>query len=107
MTMNVIETNEDSVLEALRQVMDPEIDCNIVDLGLVYSIAMEDGVLTVKMTLTTPGCPMHETICWGVQNVLSGFPGVRDVQVELVWEPRWHPSMMTEQGRAITGARNF
>jgi metal-sulfur cluster biosynthetic enzyme len=105
--MTQIETNGDTVLEALRQVIDPEIGCNIVDLGLVYSIAMENGIVTVKMTLTTPGCPMHETICWGVKNVLIGMPGVNDVEVELVWEPPWLPSMMTEAGRAMTGARNF
>jgi metal-sulfur cluster biosynthetic enzyme len=103
--MSETETNGDTVLEALRQVIDPEIGCNIVDLGLVYSIAMEEGVVTVTMTLTTPGCPMHETICWGVKNVVMEMAGVRDVEVNLVWEPRWDPSMMTDAGRAATGAR--
>lgn len=105
--MTQIETNGDTVLEALRQVIDPEIGCNIVDLGLVYSIAMENGIVTIKMTLTTPGCPMHETICSGVKNVLEEMPGVSDVEVELVWDPPWHPSMMSQAGRSLTGAGNF
>ncbi|HYG21271.1 MAG TPA: metal-sulfur cluster assembly factor [Verrucomicrobiae bacterium] len=105
--MNTIEVNADVILENLRQVIDPEINCNIVDLGLVYSVAMSDGVVTVVMTLTTPGCPMHETICWGVKNVLMSLPGVLDVEVELVWDPPWHPSMMTPAGRQATGASNF
>lgn len=105
--MNPAETNNDIVLETLRQVIDPEIGCNIVDLGLVYSIADDEGVVTIRMTLTTPGCPMHETICDGVRNVLLELPGVRDVQVELVWEPRWHPSMMTDTGRQFVGVRNL
>ncbi|HEU5124696.1 MAG TPA: metal-sulfur cluster assembly factor [Verrucomicrobiae bacterium] len=103
--MNAPEISEDTILNTLRQVIDPEIGCNIVDLGLVYSVAMDDGVVTIKMTLTTPGCPMHETICGGVQNVLHELPGVRDVQVDLVWEPRWNPAMMTDAGRQFIGAR--
>lgn len=103
--MNSPEISDDTILETLRQVIDPEIGCNIVDLGLVYSVAMDDGVVTIKMTLTTPGCPMHETICGGVQNVLQELAGVRDVQVYLVWEPRWNPAMMTDAGRQFIGAR--
>jgi metal-sulfur cluster biosynthetic enzyme len=57
------------------------------------------------MTLTTPGCPMHESIGWGVKNALSGLEGVHDVDVEIVWDPPWNPSMMTEAGRAATGCR--
>ena len=102
--MNATELTADYILETLKQVIDPEIGCNIVDLGLVYSVAMEDGVISVKMTLTTPGCPMHEMICWGVKNALQPLPGVRDVDVELVWEPPWNPGMMTDVGRQITGA---
>jgi metal-sulfur cluster biosynthetic enzyme len=103
--MNAPEISDDTILETLRQVIDPEIGCNIVDLGLVYSVAMVDGLVTIKMTLTTPGCPMHETICGGVQNVLRELPGVRDVQVDLVWEPPWNPGMMTDAGRQFIGAR--
>ena len=103
MTANSL--NETTIFEALHQVIDPEINCNIVDLGLVYSVAVTDGVVKVTMTLTTPGCPMHESISWGVKNALSGLEGVKDVEVEIVWDPPWNPSMMTEAGRTIIGVR--
>jgi len=95
----------DKVEGALRTVIDPEIGCNIVDLGLVYRFAYADGTLTVAMTLTTPGCPMHDSIAEGVKNILLTLAGVTDVIVEIVWNPPWHPSMMTETARALTGVR--
>jgi metal-sulfur cluster biosynthetic enzyme len=94
---------EDVILESLRQVIDPEIGCNIVDLGLVYSVVITGVSVDVTMTLTTQGCPMHESICWGVKEALLNLDGVEEVDVELVWDPPWHPSMMTEEGRAATG----
>ncbi len=94
---------QELLLDTLRQVIDPEIDCNIVDLGLVYSITLHEGLVNVQMTLTTPGCPMHESIGWGVKNALLSLPGIQDVNVDIVWDPPWHPSMMTEQGRARVG----
>jgi metal-sulfur cluster biosynthetic enzyme len=101
--MTPIELTEATVLETLRQVIDPELGCNIVDLGLIYSIAITGTKIEVTMTLTTPGCPMHESIRWGVQNALHNISGVDAAQVDLVWDPPWHPSMMTEFGRAATG----
>ncbi len=95
------------VLETLRQVIDPEIGCNIVDLGLVYSVTIDGGNVGVVMTLTTPGCPMHESICCGVRNALLNLGSVSDADVQLVWDPPWNPSMMTEAGRRATGAGNF
>ena len=97
--------NESQIWNALSQVIDPEIGCNIVDLGLVYSIAIEGENVTVKMTLTTPGCPMSQSIAQGVQWALLGLEGVEDAQVELVWDPLWNPSMMTKAGRAMAGVR--
>ena len=94
---------ENAVLETLRQVSDPEIDCNIVDLGLVYGIAVQGANVRVQMTLTTHGCPMHESIASGVKSALLGLPGVENVEVEVVWDPPWHPAMMTEAGRARVG----
>lgn len=94
---------ETEILEHLRQVVDPEIDCNIVDLGLVYSVAIEGSKVSVRMTLTTAGCPMHESIAGGVKAVLLGLPGVEDAEVEVVWDPPWHPSMMTQTGRERVG----
>jgi metal-sulfur cluster biosynthetic enzyme len=90
---------DELVYETLRQVIDPE-------LGLVYRYAYAAGKLTVTMTLTTPGCPMHDSIAEGVKNILLTLDGVTDVEVEVVWDPPWHPSMMTETGRAMTGVRN-
>jgi metal-sulfur cluster biosynthetic enzyme len=94
---------EAAILDTLRQVIDPELGCNIVDLGLIYSVTITDAKVAVVMTLTTPGCPMHESIRWGAQNALLTLHGVGAAEVEVVWDPPWHPSMMTEFGRAATG----
>jgi|SRR5579859_4636176 len=102
--MNTID--ETRVLETLRQVIDPELGCNIVDLGLVYSVTIIGTKVAVVMTLTTPGCPMHESIRWGAQNALLSVEGVQEAEVDVVWDPPWHPSMMTEVGRAVTGVGN-
>jgi metal-sulfur cluster biosynthetic enzyme len=102
--MNMI--NETTVLETLRQVIDPELGCNIVDLGLVYSVTITGAKVAVVMTLTTPGCPMHESIRWGAQNALLGLESIEEAQVDVVWDPPWHPSMMTKAGRAATGVGN-
>ena|SRR5215204_2071243 len=96
-----------ALLESLRQVVDPELGCNIVDLGLLYDIRMHGAKVFVKMTLTTPGCPMHESICLGVRNALLQIEAVAEVEVELVWNPPWHPSMMTDVGRDMTGVGSF
>jgi metal-sulfur cluster biosynthetic enzyme len=103
--MTRIQVDEATVTEALRQVIDPELNCNIVDLGLVYSVEIHDGRALVKMTLTTQGCPMHESIAYGVQVALLGLEGIEDVEVELVWDPPWNPAMMTPAGRARLGLR--
>lgn len=97
--------NEQTVLDALQQVIDPEIGCNIVDLGLIYDVAITGTKVTVQMTLTTPGCPMSESIAQGAQWALLGIAGVEDAVVEIVWNPPWQPSMMTEIGRAAVGMR--
>lgn len=105
--MNTTSLNEQTVLDALRQVIDPEIGCNIVDLGLIYDVAIIGPRVRVTMTLTTPGCPMHESLCGGVQAVVLNLDGVEEVEVDLVWDPPWHPAMMTEVGRAAAGVRDF
>lgn len=105
--MNPMNVTEETVLDALRQVVDPELGCNIVDLGLVYSVTLCGTCVTVTMTLTTPGCPMHESIRWGAREALLGLEGVEQAEVELVWDPPWHPSMMTEFGRNATGVGIF
>mgnify|MGYP001547742402 FL=1 len=100
-------TIETAALDALRQVIDPEVGYNIVDLGLVYSVAVENEIAKVKMTLTTPGCPMHDSIAGGVKNALLNLEGIADAEVELVWEPPWHPSMMSETARDALGVGNL
>jgi metal-sulfur cluster biosynthetic enzyme len=96
---------ERTVLETLRQVIDPELGCNIVDLGLVYSVSIAGGSVSVVMTLTTPGCPMHESIRFGAQEALLNLDGIETADIQVVWDPPWHPSMMTDFGRAATGVR--
>ena len=105
--MNTTPITEQTVLEVLRQVIDPELGCNIVDLGLIYSIEIAGDKVRVAMTLTTPGCPMHESISQGARIVLLGLDGVIDAKVEVVWDPPWHPSMMTMDGRTATRTGNF
>jgi metal-sulfur cluster biosynthetic enzyme len=104
--MQTTQLDEPLILETLRQVVDPEIDCNIVDLGLIYGTRIDGRRVTVKMTLTTPGCPMHESIAWGVKNALLNLEAVEEAEVEIVWEPPWNPSMMSDYGRARVGLRN-
>jgi metal-sulfur cluster biosynthetic enzyme len=92
------------IYEALHDVYDPELGVNVVDLGLIYEIDVnEDGHVTITMTLTTPGCPMHEAIGEGVGVVLQDIPEVTSGEIHLVWDPPWEPSRMTEEGRHMLG----
>jgi len=97
-------TKED-VVSALRTCVDPEIPVNIVDLGLVYEIDLTQASstsasnITVKMTLTSPGCPMSHTISNEVTKALRQLPDVASTKVEVVWEPAWRPDMITPEGR--------
>ena len=101
--MSATIVDEAAIRHALSQVVDPEIDCNIVDLGLVYNIAIDGAKVTVTMTLTTPGCPMHESIAGGVKCALLNLEGVEDVEVNIVWDPPWTPARMSDDGRKWTG----
>ena len=105
--MTTNEISEATVLETLRQVVDPELGCNIVDLGLIYSVSITGIKVAVEMTLTTAGCPMHDSIRYGAQNALLHLAGIEEAKVEVVWDPPWHPSMMTEFARNVTGAGDF
>ena len=97
--------NEAAIRETLRQVVDPELDCNIVELGLIYGIAIDGSKVTVTMTLTTPGCPMHQSMAWGVKRALLALEAVEEADVQVVWDPPWTPARMTEYGRACTSIR--
>jgi len=104
MNTAMIEAIRSHVYDALHTVYDPELGVNVVDLGLVYGVAVDEaGFVTITMTLTTPGCPMHESINEGVGVVLEDIPGITGGEVRLVWEPRWEPSRMTDVGRQLLG----
>jgi metal-sulfur cluster biosynthetic enzyme len=87
----------------LESVYDPELGINLVDLGLVYQLEAEEGEVRVEMTLTTPGCPMSDSMPDAVERALLMIPGVSQVSVDLVWEPRWKPEMMTERAKRELG----
>ena len=100
--------DEKLVWETLKTCYDPEIPVNIVDLGLVYDMHIEpmssgNSLISVKMTLTAPGCGMGATIAGDAQQKLLYLPGVEEAVVEIVWDPPWHQSMITEQGRKVLG----
>lgn len=95
----------DQVRKALRAVKDPELNLNIVDLGLVYDIDVsEDGTVHVNMTLTSPGCPAGPEIVGDVQKTAKDLDGVTSVEVEIVWEPYWTPEKIDPRIRAFLGA---
>jgi metal-sulfur cluster biosynthetic enzyme len=95
---------EEHVLDALRHVVDPELGINIVDLGLVYEVDVSpEGAVHVEYTLTTMGCPIGPLIEHQMQSFLSGVPGVREVEAEMVLRPPWTPEMMTEEAKAALG----
>ncbi|MFA6271624.1 MAG: metal-sulfur cluster assembly factor [Patescibacteria group bacterium] len=89
--------------EALREVMDPELGINIVDLGLVYQLTVRNNSVTLKMTLTFPGCPLAGPITRQAQDVLEKLPNVDKVKVFLVWDPPWTPDMVKENAKAELG----
>ena len=104
----VEEVDEKQIWETLRTCFDPEIPVNIVDLGLVYDMHIDklpsgNSKIDVKMTLTAPGCGMGATIAGDAQQKLLYLEGVEEANVEIVWEPPWHQSMITEQGRRVLG----
>lgn len=95
---------ESALWEALSGVIDPEIGLNIVDLGLIYDLAIsEDGQVRVAMTVTTPGCPMIHSLTFGVETALLAVHGVMGVTVDMVMEPPWSPSMIRPEARRAAG----
>jgi metal-sulfur cluster biosynthetic enzyme len=93
----------DHVIEALRQVEDPELGMDIVDLGLLYDVEVNDANVKVTHSLTSMGCPVGPMIQEDIQNVASALPGVENVEVELVWEPPWTPERMSDDAKFILG----
>ena len=99
--------NEDlknSVIDALKSIYDPEIPVDIYELGLIYDVAIsEDGDAVVTMTLTTPHCPVAESLPNEVELRVLSVPGIRDAEVKLVWDPPWDPSKMSDEARLELG----
>ncbi|MBY0550153.1 MAG: metal-sulfur cluster assembly factor [Candidatus Obscuribacterales bacterium] len=88
---------EDLVLETVRTVIDPEIGISIVELGLVYGVEVKDGDVVVRMTLTSPACPLGGVIQAQVHQTVKKLPWAKEVKVELVWSPRWDPKTMASE----------
>ncbi len=98
--------SEREILNKLTEVVDPEIGLNIVDLGLVYDVKIDaDNFIQVQMTLTTRGCPMHDTIASWAKRALLNLPEIKGASVEIVWDPPWHPGMMSTSARQQLGWR--
>lgn len=95
---------EEAVQKSLRQVKDPELNLSIVDLGLVYDVSVSpEGDVDIKMTLTSPGCPSGPEIVGDAQRVVKMLDGVKEVDVEIVWEPYWTPERIDPRVRAYLG----
>jgi len=94
---------KEAVLAALEQVYDPEIPINVVDLGLVYDIDVQGDRVHVKMTMTTPGCPLHGLMTSEAKMRVQALEGVDEAEVELVWDPPWSPERMSAAAKQRLG----
>lgn len=100
--------SRDEIIEVLKTVYDPEIPVNIVDLGLIYGIEIdENGKVYILMTLTAPGCPIGDTIAFEIKDKLSQVEGVSDVEVEITFDPPWTIDRITEDGREVLRTFGF
>jgi len=90
-------------MEALREVEDPELGMDIVELGLLYDVEIDDSKVLVKHSLTSMGCPAGPMIQEGIYEAVQGVPGVEAVEVELTWDPPWTPEKMSEDAKFILG----
>lgn len=93
----------DSIIELLKMVMDPELNVNIYDLGLVYAIDVRGDHVDIEMTMTTRGCPMSDAIVGGVKQTLMSEKQIRSVDVDVVWTPPWSPDQMSEDAKEQLG----
>jgi len=95
---------QEAVIEALKSIYDPEIPVDIYELGLIYDVAIsDDGDAVITMTLTTPHCPVAESMPGEVELRVLSVPGIRDAEVKLVWDPPWDPSKMSDEARLELG----
>jgi len=103
-TMIDKEKLKDDIIRTLKMVFDPEIPVNIYDLGMIYELDVtDDGDVTIKMTLTTPACPVAGTLPGEVEQRIRNLYGVRNVDLQLVWEPPWNTDMMSEEAKLTLG----
>ena len=93
----------EAVVNALKDIFDPEIPVNIYDLGLIYNVEIDEGHVVVTMTLTTPHCPVAESMPAEVELRVGAVPGVGDAEVNLVWDPPWSPQNMSDETRLELG----
>lgn len=93
----------EDVIAALKDIYDPEIPVNIYDLGLIYGVEVDEGHVTVNMTLTTPNCPVAESMPMEVELRVASVPGVGVAEVNLVWDPPWDPQKMTDDAKLELG----
>ena len=97
---------QEQVIDKLRGCLDPELGVNIVDLGLIYGVNIEDSRIQVLMTLTTPGCPLDSYFVKDITTRLKSLKGISDVSVELTLEPPWDPSKMSQESKDLPGFIN-
>ena len=91
----------EEVVKAIKQVYDPEIPVNVYDLGLIYNVDLNQDKVNIKMTLTSQGFPSAQQIPDMIRTRISALPNVKEVDVQIVWEPQWNPSMISPEGKKI------
>jgi metal-sulfur cluster biosynthetic enzyme len=101
--MSATAPTEADIWQTLRRIIDPELGCNIADLGMIYDVALDGAQVRVAMTLTTPGCPMGDILTSAAESALRAMPGIEDAEVRLVWEPRWTVARLSPAAREQLG----
>lgn len=94
---------EETVFDTLKELIDPEVGINIVDMGLIYGVDIQDATANITMTLTSPGCPAGGQIINGTQHLVEQLDGIDDANINVVWTPRWTPEMMSEDAKDELG----
>ncbi len=102
LTQDEISRLTDEIVGALKTVYDPEIPADIYELGLIYKVDIDDErMVNIEMTLTTPNCPSAAELPAQIENAVAGVPGVREAKVNIVWDPPWDPSRMSDEARTV------
>ena len=105
MNPNDLNDLEQQAWATLKQVYDPELAVDVVNLGLIYELRLEPPKAFVQMTLTTRGCPLHDSIQQAIEQALLGLAGIHQVFVQLTWEPAWNPTRLSAEARQVLGWR--